>query len=74
MADCVLMDLDTALVTDREGNFCSLSCPIPPEGMVPYMFSQYVPTDVLASSVFHLQCNNLCVYGNQIYRELFRAF
>lgn len=53
MADCVLVDLDTALVTDREGNFCSLSCPITPEGVVPYLFSQYVPTDVLTSSVFH---------------------
>lgn len=27
VADCVLMDLDTAFVSDRRGNFCALSCP-----------------------------------------------
>ncbi|KAH9329513.1 hypothetical protein KI387_001621, partial [Taxus chinensis] len=27
VADCVLIDLDTALVSDRRGNFCALSCP-----------------------------------------------
>ncbi|GLJ45340.1 hypothetical protein SUGI_0954330 [Cryptomeria japonica] len=27
VADCVLVDLDTALVSDRRGNFCALSCP-----------------------------------------------
>lgn len=26
VADCVLMDLDTAFVSDRRGNFCALSC------------------------------------------------
>lgn len=74
MADCVLTDLDTALVTDRDGNFCSLSCPITPEGVVPSLVSKYVPTDVLVSSDFYSECNNISVEGNQIHRELFRAF
>ncbi len=33
VADCVLMDTDTAVASDRHGNFCVLSCTNIPEGM-----------------------------------------
>ncbi len=33
VADCVLLDTDTAVASDRHGNFCVLSCTNIPEGM-----------------------------------------
>ena len=43
MADSVLIDLETVLVTDRHANFCALSCPNLPEGLEKLMFCIEIP-------------------------------
>ncbi len=40
VADCVLMDTDTAVASDRHGNFCVLSCTNIPEGMGSLIYIQ----------------------------------